>query len=398
MASPRHAFAAFRLGCGNLVARPRNTLLIMAGFLIASFTLLVVLTIPAGLQRIAGRTGLANVVVVLASAAFDETAGNIDPYKVARLGVLPGVAKRTDGSPAVAPQFVVTTKLQRRDGGMGTLLVRGVSPAFWDVVGDGVRLSQGKYPQPGMMQLVSGTIAAKMYPFTNTAASLALVKRSIDQWQVSGEFSAGGGLWESELWADLGNLRGEFNAPGQTTSVWVRLTTSDAMDEFVAGMKADPRLRGLTAFRQNLFYETRVMFLDLFVRTAALAIAIVLGVMAVLAGNSAVGLALRARRRELAMLRAIGFGNTALSIALLMEVLLLAVICALVASGAAWMLLDAHPVDSSSGGISIRFAMQLTSGVVGIVLIYAALLGIAGAIFPVWRGLHAPLVKSLARE
>lgn len=398
MGTFRHACAAFRLGLGNFVARPRNTLLIVAGLLIASFTLLVVLTIPAGLQRIAGRTGLANVVVVLASAGFDETAGNIGPEKIARLGVLPGVAKRAGGAPAIAPQFVVTTKLQRRDGGMGTLLVRGVSPAFWDVVGDGAHITQGKLPQSGMMQLVSGAVTAKIYPFTNTAASLALVKRSIDQWQVSGEFSAGGGLWESELWADLSNLRGQFNAPGQTTSVWVRLTTPDAMDEFVAGMKADPRLRGLNIFPQNVFYAARVMFLDLFVRAAALVIAVVLGVMVILASNSAVGLALRARRRELAMMRAIGFGNTPLFIALLMEVVLLAVFCALIASGTAWLLLQAHQVDSSSGGISIRFAMQLTTGVVGIVLAYAALLGIAGAIFPVWRSLHAPLVKSLARE
>lgn len=398
MQTLRHVLAAFRLGLGSFISRPRNTLLIMAGLLIASFTLLVVLTIPAGLQRIAGRTGRADVAVVLASSGFDETQGNIDPEKVARIGVLPGVAKRGDGSPAIAPQFVVTTKLQRRDGGLGTVLIRGVSPAFWDVVGDGVRIAQGKAIQAGLVQLVSGQVAAKIYPFTQTGARISLTRRSMTQWQVSGEFYANGGLWESELWADLVNLRGEFNGAGQTTSVWVRLISPEAFDAFAAAVDADPRLRGLKVFRQNGFYATRVAFLDLFARTAALAIAIVLGVMAILASNSAIGLALRARRRELAMLRAIGFGHVALFLALLLEIVIFALLCALMAAGAVWLLVNAHPVDSSSGGISIRFALQVSGDAIGAVLAYAAVLGLASAIVPAWRVLHAPLVKAIARE
>ena len=394
----RPMWAAFRLGLGNFRARPRNALLIAAGLLVASFTVLVLLTLSAGLKRIAGRTGLPDVAVVLSGSGFDETDGGIDPELVARIGVLPGVALRSDGSPRIAPQFVVTSQMPRRDGASGTLLVRGVSPQVWDVVGDAVRLAEGKRPEAGVMELISGTTASQIYPFTDTGANLSLVKRSTSQWTVSGEFSAGNGLWESELWADLENLRGQFNADGQTTSVWVRLVSPDALKEFAAAMQADPRLRGLKVYRQNGFYAQRVMFLDLFVRAASLVIAIVLGVLAILAGNSSIGLALRARRRELAVLRAMGYGNGALFVALLLEVILLAVFCALFAAATAWLLLHAHQVDSSSAGISIRFAMEVTGGVVGLVVAYAVALGIVSAIVPAWRALHAPLVKSLASE
>lgn len=398
MGMTRQTLAAFRLGLGNLRVRPRNALLIVAGLLIASFTLLVVLTIPAGLQRIAARTGLSDVAVVLGGTGFEETDGAIAPELVARIGVLPGVAHRSDGSPRIAPQFVVTAKLPRRDGSTGTLLVRGVPPQVWDVVGEAVRITAGKPPEPGVMELTSGAVAAQLYPFADTGAKLSLIKRSTSQWTVSGEFSAGDGLWESELWADLENLRGEFNAVGQTTSVWVRLTSPDAFNEFLVALQADPRLRGLKVYRQNGFYAQRVMFLELFVRAASVVIAIVLGVLAILAGNSAIGLALRARRRELAVLRALGFGNGALFIALLLEVLLLALFCALFAAAAARLLLHAHQVDSASAGISIRFAMEVTGGVVGLVVAYAAILGFISAVVPAWRALHAPLVKALASE
>lgn len=394
----RHTLAVFCLGLGNLRTRPRHALLIVSGLFIASFTLLVLLTLLAGLERIAGRTGLPDVAVVLGGTSLDETDGDITPERVARIGVLPGVALRGDGSPRISPQFVVTAKLPRRDGKIGTLLVRGVSSQVWDVVGDAVRISHGKPPAPGVMELISGKVTAQLHPFTDTGANLSLIKRTMYQWAVTGQFVAGDGLWESELWADLENLRGEFNADGQTTSVWVRLVSPDAFDEFRAAMQTDPRLRGLRVFPQNGFYAQRVLFLKLYVRAASVVIAIVLGVLAILAGNSAISLALRARRRELAVLRALGFGNGALFVALLWEVIVLAVFCALLAAAVAWLLLHAHQVDSSSAGISVRFAMEVTSSVIGMVVAYAALLGILSAIVPARRALHAPLVSALASE
>lgn len=398
MTGLRHALSAFRLGLGNLVAKPRNTMLIVAGLLIASFTLLVVLTIPAGLQRIAGRTGLADVAVVLPGSGFDETGGNIAPELVQRIGVLPGVAQRPDGSPLVAPQFVVTTKLPRRSGGIGTVLVRGVPAALWDVVDDGVRFTQGAAPRGGATEIAAGAVAARLYPFTQTDATLALGKHSMTRWRISGEFAADGGLWESELWADIDNLRGEFNAPGQTTSIWVRLTTPDAFDTFRKAIASDAQLHGFKVYRQHTVYAGRVAFLSRFAEVASLIVAILLGLMAILAGNSAIGLALRARRRELAMLRVVGFGNGALFAALLAEVLVLAALCALLAAGIAALLLHARAVDSSSGNLSVHFAMAVTPGVIGTTLAYAALLGLVSACLPAWRVLHAPLVGALARE
>lgn len=398
MVATRHALAALRIGFESTLARPRHAMLVVGGLLIASFTLLVVLTIPAGLDRIAGHTGLENIAMVLAGNGMDETDGDIAPELIGRIGALPTVARAADGTPLVAPQFVVTAKMQRRDGAMGTLLVRGVTQDIWRVTGDAVGLAQGSAPAPGLMEIASGRQVVLQYPFTDVGATLGLTKKPLSKWKITGEFSANGGLWESELWADIDNLRGEFNADGQVTSAWVKLESPEAFEAFAASMRHDPRLRGFTVIRQKTFYAQRVGFLANFVRTAAWAVAILLGLMAILAGNSAVGLMLRSRRRELAMLRSIGFGDGGLMAALMIEILLLAVACALVAALAVWFVVNAHEVNSASGSLSIRFALQVTPHIVVLTLAYTMLLGAAGALVPAWQVLRAPLVDALARE
>ena len=394
----RQAAAALRVSTDSLRARPRHALLVSAGLLIASFTLLIILTIPAGLQQLVGRTGSEHIGVVLADAGFNETNGNIPPELVDRIAALPGISRNAEGLPKVAPQLVVTTKLQRKDGSSGTLLVRGVPPSIWDVVGPAAQLTEGTAIQAGTMEVVSGTRLPAGYPFTGTGSELRLIQGSMSSWQVRGEFQANGGLWESELWADLENLRAEFNAEGQSTTVWVALESDSAFDSFSDAMRKDPRLRGFNVIRQETLYQMRVAFLTQFSRVGAITVAIVLGMMAVLAGNSTVGLMLRARRRELATLRAIGFKQGPLFIAILVEIMLLAGFCAAGATLVAWILLPTHEIQSTSGMLSVGFNMAITPQVVALTLIYTLFFGEAAAHTPARRTLTAPLVASLAKE
>lgn len=394
----RQSGTVLRVNMDSFLVRPRHALLVAAGLLIASFTVLVILTIPAGLQRLVGRTGSDRIGVVLADTGFNETNGNITPELVDRIAALPGIAKNAEGLPQIAPQLVVTAKLQRKDGSTGTVLVRGVPPSIWDVVGPVTRLVEGAPIQSGTMEVVSGVRLPESYPFTESGSALRLVQGSMIPWRVSGEFEANGGLWESELWADLENLRGQFNAEGQSTTVWVRLESKKAFETFSAAMQADSRLRGFHVVHQETLYQMRVAFLTQFARVGAITVAIVLGMMAVLAGNSTIGLMLRARQRELATLRAIGFTQGSLFIAILAEVLLLASACVLCAFLMARLLLPPHEIQSTSGVLSIGFTMAITPHAVALTMAYTLLLGVAASLAPAWRTLTTPLVAALSKE
>lgn len=395
MMALRELFHVFSVGLESSLHRPRHLVLIAAGLLIASSALLLALTIPAGLSRIAARTGRADVAVVLASARRDESEGSVAPELVGRIGTLPGVAHDMNGSPLVSAQFVAHAKLPRRDGMPSTILIRGVTPDIWLVVGNSAQITTGKPIVAGINELLSGSNAALEYVYARSGASITL-NRSI--WRVSGEFDSGGSLWDSEFWADLDALQAAYNSPGRISTLWVRLATPGDFDRFTQGMRSDPRLRGLTVMTQRDFYASRVALLMLFVNLVAWIITIVLGLQAALAGYNAISLSLRARRRELALLRAVGFGRMVLFASLLFEVLLIAAACSCVVVALGLTLLNGYGIDSSTADASIHFTAAVTPGVALSILVYTVTLASAAALFPALTTLRAPLILTLGGE
>ncbi len=391
----REFFRLVALGLQSCRHRPRHGILVAAGLSIASLALLAVLIVPAGLSRIAGQTGREDIAVILASPHWDETDGAIDPELARRIGALPGVAHDASNGPRIAPQYVMHTKVRRHDGAMATVLVRGVTPAIWDVVDDSVRIARGQRIAAGVNELMPGAAAARQYLYAQTGSQINL---ALSTWRVSGEFNAGGGLWESEFWSDRDALQAAGNAQGQITTIWVRLTSPAAFAAFSDALRADPRLRHFPVLTQHDFYARRVALLALFVQMVASVIALVLGLEAILASHNAIGLSLRARRRELAVLRALGFRTGTLFAALLAEIALIAFACSAIAIGIGIVVLDGRGIDSSTFDTSIHFTTALTPHVAASVLCYALLLALASAAIPAWRALRSSLVPTLAGE
>lgn len=391
----RETGVSLETGLRTSLARPRHTLLIAFGFLIAGFTLLVLLTIPAGLQRLAGLTGLPDVAVVLPNGAADESSGTLSPGLTGLVGAMPGVAHDDDGHPEIAPQFVVTTRLQRRDGSTASVLVRGITPVLWHVLGHSVAMRSGKRFRSGTNELISGVAAARAFISLDTGATIQLHKHP---WRVQGEFESGGGFWESELWVDMSALQATYNAQGTLTAFWVKLKSPAAFKTFSNALHDDPRTRGLYAMPQRSYYARQTLFLEWFIRIAAEAIALMLGLGAILAIVNALTMALAARSRELAVMRSLGFRRTALAAALLLEVLLTGIVCAGIAVLLGWLTVNGHEVGSSTFSSAIQFRMHVGAGVVGWTFAYVLILGVLSALWPITRAVRAPLTRALQDE
>lgn len=378
------------------LARPRNTLLTIAGFLIAAGTLLALLTIPAGLERLAGHTGLPDVAVVLSGNYASEASGGMTTAEqLALLGNLPGVAHDPDGQALVAPQFVVSVKLRKPDGTQSDVMIRGVTPAFWQVVGNSVQLKQGRMFKTGMHEIIAGVGAAHDFVSLGTGAHTMIRKTP---WQVTGTFSAGGGLWESELWTSIGALQDAWNAPGSASAVWVKLTSLAAFRQFNAALGSNAGLKGMHAQLQPDYYRWQVGFIYRYATIAALGISVVLGLGAILAIANALGMALAARRRETAILRAVGFRRSALAVALLLEVVVVGLACAGIAIGLGWLFLDGRGVASATFFQSINFSLTVGATVAVLTVAYTLVLGIIAAAWPVARAVRAPLTRALQDE
>ncbi|HVX03873.1 MAG TPA: ABC transporter permease [Rhodanobacteraceae bacterium] len=375
--------------------RPRHTLLIAFGFVIAGITLAVLLTLPAGLKQLAGNTGLSDVAVVLSGNSFNESGASFKPEIAALVGSLPGVAHGRNGQPLVAPQFVVDTRLRRNDGISATVLVRGVTPVFWDVLGHAVSIRSGRRFAPGKDELIVGVAAARGFVALDTGATTSVNR---NPWHVSGEFAAGGGFWESELWTDMAALQAAYHAQGAVTCLWVKLTSPATFETFKKALDDNPQTQGLHAMRQRDYYSLQTSFLKYLILAATEGIAVALGLGAILAIVNALGMAMAARRRELAIQRAVGFRRAALALALLIEVLVIGAICAAVAVLVAWLVVNGHEVGSSTGGSAIEFRMRVGSSVIGWTFAYVLMLGLLSALWPIARAVRAPLTRVLQDE
>lgn len=396
MALLREIASSLATGVATALVRPRHTLLIAFGFVVAGITLAVLLTLPAGLKRLAGNTGFPDVAVVLSGDAFaKESSGTFNPELAALVSSLPGVAHAGQGQPLVAPQFVVNTRLRRTDGTTATVLVRGVTPVFWNIVGRAVSMHSGRRFAAGKDELIAGVAAARGFVALDTGSATSIDK---NPWRVSGEFGANGGFWESELWTDMAALQSAYHAQGALTCLWVKLTSPAAFNAFKKALHDNPQTQGLQAVRQRDYYNDQTEFLKALITTAAEGVAVALGLGAILAIVNALGMALDARKREFAIQRAIGFRPGGLAAALLVEVLVVGAVCAGIAVMVAWFAVNGHEVGSSTGGSAIEFRMHVGAGVVGWTFAYVLILGALSALWPIARAVRAPLTRVLQDE
>ncbi|HYK99762.1 MAG TPA: ABC transporter permease, partial [Steroidobacteraceae bacterium] len=98
-----------------------------------------------------------------------------------------------------------------------------------------------------------------------------------------------------------------------------------------------------------------------------------------------------ARRRELATLRAIGFGSGAIVAATLVESILLALPGALLGAGLAWLLF--HKMAVSPFGFSFR--LDVTPRLAEIGIAWALVMGFVGGLLPAQRAARVPITTAL---
>jgi putative ABC transport system permease protein len=97
------------------------------------------------------------------------------------------------------------------------------------------------------------------------------------------------------------------------------------------------------------------------------------------------------RRRELATLRAIGFGNTPVVTSILIESIILAMPGALLGAALAWFLFNGFA--ASPFGFSFKLAVTLP--IVGIGIGWALAMGLFGGLLPAVRAARIPVTFAL---
>jgi putative ABC transport system permease protein len=113
----------------------------------------------------------------------------------------------------------------------------------------------------------------------------------------------------------------------------------------------------------------------------------------VLVTAATMSMAIRERGREIALLKALGFGSRAVFGLLLAESFGLAMLGGALGCAAAWGLLHAVDIYRLSRGLFVNFAV--TPQIVAQALLAAALLGIASCLWPAWKSIRRSVVAGL---
>ena len=104
-----------------------------------------------------------------------------------------------------------------------------------------------------------------------------------------------------------------------------------------------------------------------------------------------------ARTREIATLRALGFGSSAVVVALMLESLLLALVGGIIGGGLAWLAFNNFHASTMNwqSFSQIAFAFKVTPELLVRGIVWSALIGLVGGLFPAIRAARLPIAAGL---
>ena len=375
-------------------ARQRSTSSLVAIIGIAGTVavFIAMLALARGFKATLVSSGLPQNAIVQQSGADSEITSVIPLDALRIVEDAPQVARR-GADPLVSAEVVVIANLPLRAGdGDANVQVRGVSGRVLEVR-DNVRLTRGRFLRPGLYEIVIGRNAAQAYTGLDLGAS---VRIGPGMWHVVGFFDASGSAFDSEIWADATVLNANYQRPpGVFQSLTTRLRSAADFPAFKAALERDPRVH-LQAVREAEYYEAQSRTVTTLITVLGGLVAIVMGLGAVLGSLNTMYSAVAERSREIAVLRALGFGGGSVVLAFVTESMWIALI------GGVLGCLLALPVNGITTGTinwqtfsHLAFAFRITPDLLALGLGFAVLMGLLGGVPPAIRAARANVASTM---
>jgi len=245
----------------------------------------------------------------------------------------------------------------------------------------------------GSNEIIIGTGAAQQFEGLGVGQS---VRWGSGTWTVVGRFSERGGISESEAWGDARVIAQAYNRGTTYQSVRALLSSAAAFDDFKDVLTADPRVN-VRIERERDFYAEQSKFLRTLVTTAGWTLALMMGFGAVFAALNTMSIAVDGRTREIATLRALGFGAAPVVVSVMAESLLLGSLGGLLGGAIAYVAFDGLRSSTLNwqNFSQVTFAFTVTPSLVFTGIAYGLVLTLLGGLMPAIRGARLPIAAGL---
>jgi putative ABC transport system permease protein len=304
----------------------------------------------------------------------------------------PGLLKG-NGKPVASPELYVIINLPLKSTGSdANVPLRGVHPEAF-LVRDEVKIVKGRNFIPGRNELIVGRGAQASFAGLEVGSQLKLGEGT---WTIVGQFDAKGGLPESELWADEPVLASAYRRGSVYQIVLAKLASPGSFQQFKDALTSDPRLN-VKVLRETDYYAEQSELLYLLITGLGTLIAGLMAVGAVFGALNTMYTAVSSRAREMATLKALGFQGSPVIVGVLIESMILAIIGGAIGAGLAWIAFDGYRAATLNwrSFSQVAFAFDVNPALLVKGIIYAAVIGLIGGLFPAIRASRLPVATAL---
>ena len=329
---------------------------------------------------------------VMRAGAGAEMNGALPLEQVKVLEDAPGVARGSNG-PLITPEVVVIAPFPMRSTGTdANVQIRGVSSKALEVRSQ-IKIVEGRLFRPGLTELVVGHNASRTYSGLTVGNTVSF---GGGKWNIVGIFDAGGSAFDSEVWCDSHVLNQIYHRPENVfNSVTVHLTSPGALRQFKDSASSDPRLT-VDVSSEIEYYDKQSQGLTTLIKILGSIVAVVMGIGAVFGALNTMYSAVAERSREIATMRALGFGGPSVVVSFVIEALLISLL------GGALGCLAVFPLNGLTTGAMnlqtfshVAFAFRVTPVLMVMGIIFALIMGVVGGIFPALRAARRPVAEAL---
>jgi putative ABC transport system permease protein len=316
-------------------------------------------------------------------------ASSISPSTLGSIADTPGIRRDSAHRPLVDPETfgTVGTLLKRSNKSPGYTIVRGISPQGLNMSPE-IKVIEGRLYRPGTREIAVGVTAAKKFSGLELGDKVTMLDDG--EWTVVGHFAAGSFV-DGDLLADPQVMAAALKRPNYN-SVIVSLESAQSFDQVKHALTTDPQL-SLTVERQSDYWKRQYQSLP----STPLVVAYVIGVLLAAAAVSGILHTMHAtissRAKEIAILRAVGFGGFPVAISIVIEAMIFATIGAALGTAIDWVWLNGYAMNGAYG----VFRVVVTPHLLAVAIAWALVTAFIGAIMPAAQEARLRVVDALGR-
>ena len=380
------------LNIRNLPQRVATSVVAIVGVAAVVLVFAAVLSMAQGFERTMISAGSEDTAIIMRSGSTAELNSGLSNEQTLIVANAPGVLKDGDTPIISSELYVVVDVKKRTTDADANVPFRGVQSGAFDVRRN-VTLVDGRMFEQGRNEIIVGRAAQQEFVGLEVGSAIRFGQT---EWDVVGAFEAGGSVSESELWTDVRVLQGAYRRGNSFQSVRVKLEDEGSLTTLEEALAVDPRIDP-DVMSERAYYSSQAKPLGDFIRLVGYPLTVLMAIGAVFGALNSMYSSVSARGKEIATLRALGFGPSAVLISTMIESTFLALVGGLIGGAIAYLAFNGFQVSTLNGASfsQVVFDFAVTADLLRQGLVAALIIGVVGGFFPALRAARLPVAQAL---